>query len=381
MAGLGPWGQRVPRASNPEPATKDEQQKACESCAAVLAYSPGTERILCNYCGAENTIEVVDVEIRENDLTPVLRELANEAPQEASITVTCPSCNAEFTFDGTLHAGDCIYCNTHIVADTGINRHVKPQAILPFALNEEEARREVNGWLEDLWFAPSKLAKHARTSKQIVGVYMPFWTYDSHTHTEFQGQRGDVYYEQQRVAVRVNGRTQYQTRSVQKVRWRPVSGRTERFFDDVLATGSNMLPEDMIEGIEPWDLQEAKPYMSDFLRGFKSEAYHRGLAASYPVAKAKMHNVIQGDVRARIGGDMQRIHHMAIDHRSPTFKHVLLPVWLASFHFGSKHYHFVVNARNGQVRGDRPYSPWKIGFAVVAGLLVFGAIAAVAAVS
>jgi hypothetical protein len=53
-----------------------------------------------------------------------------------------------------------------------------------------------------------------------------------------------------------------------------------------------------------------------------------------------------------------------------TFKHILLPVWLAAYKYRGQTYRFVVNGRTGRVQGERPYSAWKIGFAVVVGLFL-----------
>jgi hypothetical protein len=64
-----------------------------------------------------------------------------------------------------------------------------------------------------------------------------------------------------------------------------------------------------------------------------------------------------------------------------TFKHVLLPVWLASYRWRNKPYQVVVNGRTGAVSGERPYSGWKIAFAVIVALIVALAIGYVAAVS
>ncbi|MFM7655300.1 MAG: hypothetical protein ACKO56_07905, partial [Paracoccaceae bacterium] len=38
-----------------------------------------------------------------------------------------------------------------------------------------------------------------------------------------------------------------------------------------------------------------------------------------------------------------------------------------------KSYRFVVNGQTGEVQGERPYSWWKIGFAVLAVVVVVGA--------
>ena len=58
-----------------------------------------------------------------------------------------------------------------------------------------------------------------------------------------------------------------------------------------------------------------------------------------------------------------------------TFKHVLLPVWLAAYRYRGKSFRFVVNGRTGTVEGERPYSTVKIAIAIALALIVAGIIA------
>ncbi|NQZ71771.1 MAG: primosomal protein N' (replication factor Y) - superfamily II helicase, partial [Dinoroseobacter sp.] len=76
------------------------------------------------------------------------------------------------------------------------------------------------------------------------------------------------------------------------------------------------------------------------------------------------------DVKFDIGGDRQRVDRVETDVSKVTFKHILLPVWLAAYKYNGKTYRFVVNGRTGQVQGERPWSGWKIAIAVGLGLIV-----------
>jgi len=57
-----------------------------------------------------------------------------------------------------------------------------------------------------------------------------------------------------------------------------------------------------------------------------------------------------------------------------TFKHILLPVWISAYRYRDKVYRFMVNARTGEVCGERPWSAWKIAGAVMLGLIVVAVI-------
>ena len=85
-----------------------------------------------------------------------------------------------------------------------------------------------------------------------------------------------------------------------------------------------------------------------------------------------MDRVIERDVRFDIGGDRQRISQIDTQLSDITFKHVLLPVWLAAYKYRGKTYRFVVNGQSGRVQGERPYSAWKIAAAVGLGLVALG---------
>jgi hypothetical protein len=87
-----------------------------------------------------------------------------------------------------------------------------------------------------------------------------------------------------------------------------------------------------------------------------------------------MDRMIVRDVKYDIGGDEQRVSDVQTRISDVTFKHILLPVWLAAYKYNGKTYRFVVNGRTGRVQGERPYSAWKISIAVVIGLAIAGAI-------
>lgn len=148
--------------------------------------------------------------------------------------------------------------------------------------------------------------------------------------------------------------------------WRAASTmclpRPPRPFPATWRTGSNP------------DLSLLETYRPDYLAGFAAEGYTVALAEGNAHARDKMESVIQFDIRRDIGGDEQRIDRMAVDWRDETFKHILLPIWMAAYKYNGKSYRFLVNGQTGEVQGERPWSVWKIAFAVLAAALVAGAL-------
>src|SRR5690606_19059736 len=116
------------------------------------------------------------------------------------------------------------------------------------------------------------------------------------------------------------------------------------------------------------DLRELKTFDAAYLSGFVAQSYQMNLPQGFEVAKRKMDPAIRRKICADIGGDHQRIATVNTQYDHVTFKHLLLPIWLASYRYHNKVYRFLVNARTGEVQGERPWSVWKIAAAVIAGL-------------
>lgn len=347
----------------------------CAQCAAALEYAPGTEILRCRYCGHENQVTEVNQQIIEQDFQQALRDLASVAASTERVAIHCKSCGATYSLDTATHAGDCPFCGTPVVADTAQYRALLPQALLPFKIGRDQARTSFRQWLGGLWFAPYKLKSYARNDAHLHGIYVPYWTYDADTATNYQGERGDNYHVQESYQSVENGQQVTKTRMVTRIRWHPVNGVVQRFFNDVLVLASKSLPRSITEQLEPWDLAKLTTYQEAYLSGFRSEMYQVDLAQGFDYARKIMSMRIQQDIKRDIGGDHQRIHCAKTRYNEIRFKHILLPLWLSAFRFRDKTYRFVVNGRTGEVQGERPYSGWKIAFTIaLIGLLVSGGI-------
>ena len=350
----------------------------CAQCGADLRYAPGQTQLVCDHCGHVQDIAPAPPRRKARALgeIPLALGLADDLPPDAVEEVrstSCPNCGAVIEFQGASHATDCPFCATPVVVDTGARRHIKPQAVVPFALTEDQARDALTKWLGSLWFAPNGLLEYTRKGRRMAGIYVPFWTFDADSASRYSGQRGEHYYETRTVTVNVNGRREQRQEQVRHTRWHPVSGQVSRFFDDMLVMASNSLPRRLGEELTPWDMGQIVGYSPDFLAGFQAEGYTVTLADGHGLARERMARIIEEDVRRNIGGDEQRITSIDSRFDGESFKHILLPIWTAAYKYSGKSYQFMVNGQTGEVQGQRPYSWWKIGFAVLAVAVVVGA--------
>ncbi len=341
----------------------------CKNCGANLVYAPGTKVLKCNYCGAENEI-VAEVEtiIEEHDFHTALREASSKTNMQTLQTVQCDSCGARTTLKPNIVSDECAFCGTPLVTSSPETVEVfQPKSLLPFDIDQKGAGKLFKGWVSSLWFAPNDLKKRSELTEKLKGMYIPYWTFDSQTDSRYHGMRGDYYYTTETYR---DSEGNTQTRQVRHTRWSPASGRIDHFFDDTLVLASHSLPRNYVDKLEPWDLPKLTVYDERYLSGFQTETYQIDLESGFVVAKGKMQEQIRNLVSQDIGGDEQRIEDIQIDYNDITFKHILLPLWISAYRYKDKVYRFMINARTGDVQGERPYSPIKIALAVIAALIV-----------
>ncbi len=336
----------------------NQRELTCKNCGSKLRFAPGLDSLKCPHCGTINEIRISDETIEEYDFVEFLKRGFDVAPRQEVTTVKCTSCGAETTFEPNIVSQSCPFCDSPLVISKGTtNEILQPKSLLPFKIDMKQSTETFQEWLSSLWFAPNDLKKYARQKGKFVGMYIPYWTYDSATITRYTGERGDNYVVTETYT---NDQGEEEEREVVKIHWTFVSGRVDVDFDDVLVPASQSLPVNYVNALEPWDLPSLVPFDPSFLSGFKTESYQIDLKDGFEIAKQRMEPTIIEAINYDIGGDHQRIHTMETKYRDITFKHILLPLWISAYRYNEKVYRFLINARTGEVQGERPYSWIKI---------------------
>lgn len=336
----------------------------CHACGGQLRYEPGTSGMQCPNCATRVSITPSEMAVEKLDLARHSNGSDDETLTTEAGTVACTGCGAQLSLPAHVTALSCAFCATPlVVTQTQRQRLIKPQALLPFEISSKTAQAGFRDWLNGLWFAPNALKKLARQEGGLQGIYIPYWVYDCDTETQYRGSCGR---DRQETYSDSNGKIQRRT----VTDWYPASGNVGKRFDDVLTVASHSLDREYAEELEPWDLEQLIPYQAQYLSGFAAEAYQLSLADGFAYACERMRAPIESAVRWDIGGDHQRIADLQTRYFNTTFKHMLLPIWISAYRFEGKVFKFIVNARTGEVQGERPWSIWKIGSLVLLVLAV-----------
>jgi DNA-directed RNA polymerase subunit RPC12/RpoP len=345
----------------------------CPSCGSKLSYAAEKQKILCQHCGYQEDYKRSNDKIIEIPLKNSLEELQTYSPRSEDKKVyDCKSCSAKFTLDADKTRIICAFCGSeNINLEAFDQRYIQPAGIIPFHISRKAAEEAFSTWIKKGWFHPNKLKELAKIYG-LHGVYIPFWTYDAKANAQWKGEAGTYYYE----TVRVKVGDQWQTKQVQKVRWQWRSGSFQHFFDDIVVSASANLKQDFLERILPYRLEETVNFDPRLMVGWESEIYNVELDKGYETAEVIMDRHLYNMASHSLGGDTQRNLSVQSQKFDQTFKHLIMPVWLASYTYNDKIYRFVINGQTGKVHGKKPYSWIKITFAVLLLILIILAVIA-----
>ncbi len=337
----------------------------CAGCGAGMCFDPPTQGLACPQCGSRTPLSLPPAIALEYDLEATLAKGKGRASEPDARAISCPGCAARIRLTGGLEARPCPFCGAGLVIeDLPDDPILPPESVLTFRVDRASARGLFRTWLAGRWFAPSDLKRRGETER-LKGVYVPFWTYDARADSEWTALSGTYYYTTESYRDS-QGRTR--TRQVRHVRWWPSSGTHAGAYDDVPVCASKGLPDGMLEAIEPFDLKALVSYDPRLLAGWEAEGYAVDLREGWKTAAVRIRVAEERACDAQVPGDT----HMNLNVRTTlggmTFKLILLPVWVAAYRYREKTYRFLINGQTGEVRGDSPWSPWKVAGAVLVGL-------------
>lgn len=353
--------------------TMSETDKKCPGCGGTMEFSPTEGKLLCPYCGTTKDIAVPaeDAKFEAKEMAFKPGSGKDEGSMDwgtATKTVRCQSCGAETIYDANAIANVCPYCGSTQVMEAGDAGHniMAPGAVVVFQMDQENAASKFSAWINGKFFCP-KQAKLSARPDHFQGLYIPYWTFDANTESQYRGEFGFYRTEKDKEG---------HTRTVTD--WHPVPARgvIQLSFDDVLVCGSDRYENSTLRAIEPYDTKNVRPYRPEYLAGFVAERYSVTSQKAWPKAQKQMDDKIRSaadsDLRRR---NRRRTDNKPVDvvrnltvqtsYNDMTYKYILLPIWISSFKYQDKVYHFMVNGQTGKVSGETP-TDWLKVFLVIA---------------
>ena len=326
---------------------------------------------MCSFCGTETpfSVDPATGALVEHDLARALREIpdADRGWLAEKRTVQCQNCKAVSVYDVARTGQNCDFCGSPALIDyQELKAPIRPQAILPFKVDEGKVREQMRAWFRGRWLAPNNLSVKAMVDR-VHGIYVPYWTFDAHAVCPWEAEAGHYYYTTESYR---DNKGNMSTRQVRHTRWEPASGEVRHFFDDEPVPGTHGLRQDLLKKIEPFATAEVQGYDSAFLSGFVVEHYQVVLVDAATRSQEQMTEQLRQMASAEVPGDTQRNLRVESRWSGQTFKHILAPAWLLTYHYGMRAFQVIINGVTGRIAGEYPKSWIKITLAVLGVLVV-----------
>lgn len=336
----------------------------CPNCMAYLRYDGKGGNWVCDYCDSKFTMEELEqrgAKIKEDDYQILPREQADEDTSDVSYhyeenipqgegdmskirAYTCPSCGGEILTDDVTSATFCVFCGNPTVLPSQFAGKYRPSAILPFETDKKDAQKAFLNLCRGKKLLPKGYTSEQRLEK-ITGVYVPFWVFDCKADFDYH-------------ATGENVTTWSDTRYIYtKTDLYHVHRAGDLEFENIPLDASEKMRDDLMDALEPFRLDQAKPFDMSYLSGFLAEKYTYEPKDLYDRMTKRITPGVENKV-AEGGRAYQRVYGVKChtDFSSDRQVYMLLPVWMLISKYEGKDYLFAMNGQTGKIVGELPVS-------------------------
>lgn len=370
----------------------------CPACTGPLQFDAGSGMLTCEYCGSSYPVAEIEALYAEEDKkaeeaqaqAEEKEKKEKEQAQQAAAAAeaegwdtssmsddwgadadgmkiyNCPSCGAELICDATTAATSCPYCDNPTIVPGQFGGVLKPDYVIPFKLNKEQAIANLKKHYEGRPLLP-KAFKEQNHLEEIKGVYVPFWLFDGEGH-------GNMTFEATQTHTYTSG--DYR---ITQTKYYDVQREGTVAFSKIPVDGSTKMPDDYMDSIEPFDYSEMKPFSTAYLPGYMADKYDVTAEEGGKRADQRAETTVAECLRNTVTGYVGVMEsHRRVHLNRGEVKYALLPVWILNTKWNGKKYMFAMNGQTGKFVGDLPVDKKKKSriFAAVYGIsaLVIGAI-------
>ena len=339
----------------------------CPNCGGKLEFDAATQKMKCPFC--ESRFDPESLQQNEGQAAqPVESDRRLEETEAESLqSYVCKSCGGEIITEKTTAATHCPYCGNPVVMTDRVGGALRPDAVIPFKITKQQAVDTMKSYVKAKRYAP-RLFSSENQLKEIKGIYVPYWLFDSLVDAEvsFQATQtrhwSDKSYDYTETSF-------YEMERSGKMR-----------FACVPVDGSRKMTDDLMDSLEPFDFSGAVDFNTAFLSGFFADKYDVDAQECRTHAHDRMKNrasaELAGTVPAKYSITSQRSNIQVLPDKTT---YALFPVWLLRTQYRNRTYTFAMNGQTGAFIGEVPISKKKLGWlfggvsaAVSAGVFVAG---------
>ncbi len=322
----------------------------CPQCDGTTAFNALDGGLTCGFCGYHEPPKkaLVGKGAEEFEFTVETVERAAHGWGVERSDLHCQRCGSHTIIPPESLTHTCPFCGSNnVIQQKAPQDALRPRFLVPFKLESEACQKIAREWLGSSWMTPAGMKRLSRIA-DFVPVFIPFWTFDSHATATWRAEVGHT-----KSSRRYNSRTKSWTTTTKTV-WKWESGRVKRFFDDLVVSGSTQLSKKLLGQIQDYNLHDLLEYEPNLLAGQQAQAYDLPLDEAWKSARHTMREKTRLDCRRQASTSKIRNFSMSLDFSDESWRYILLPVYIAIYHYQQEQFQVMVNGQTGSIAGQRP---------------------------
>jgi len=318
----------------------------CPNCGAMMNFSAKTNTLVCEHCG--NSIEVSLAGQEDPDLDIAQADEGQDTDGNQIKEYTCGSCGAALATDALTTATVCAFCGSPALLPSRLSGDFKPSRIIPFKVEKKEAQKQLKEWAKSFKLTHSGFQSAAIMDK-LTGVYVPFWLYSAVANAEVEA-------EGRKITTTTSDNVETTT-----TEYYEVERKLRNSYNLVPVDASEKMPDDSMQGLEPYNYDDLKTFQLPYLAGFQAEKYNNPYTHYEDTAWRGIEDDIIHNAEETITGyDETTTKFAKAELFGKRHEYALLPVWCLAYRYAGKTYPVYVNGQTGKIDGALPLSKGKV---------------------
>ncbi len=224
-------------------------------------------------------------------------------------------------------------------------------------MNAMQVKKFINT-IKKRFFAPNKFKK-VLPENQIKGIYIPAFTFDANTISNYSGE---LYTEHTERDSDGNSRT---------VRdYFHISGDWKYTYKNIAVECSSHITQNQLHGFLPYNFDNKKPYNNSFILGYSVEQYDKEVADCKSTYKDILNTTIRRDILSKYYYDGVNYLNINTNVCDEKYQYHILPVYRFEYKYKNKNYVTYMNGQTGGVDSNTPKSGWKIALVILIPVLI-----------
>lgn len=349
------------------------QEYKCPCCGGAIEFNTDVQKMKCPYCDSEFEIEALasyDEELRgqqEDSMNWNVSQNEGWQPgeKEGLRIYVCNSCGGEIVGDENTAATLCPFCDNPVVFKGQLSGELRPDLVIPFKLDKKAAKEALKAHYKGKKLLP-KVFKDENHIDEIKGIYVPFWLFDTNTEAY-------VRYRATRTRVWSDSNYNYTETSHYALTRGGTLG-----FENVPVDGSSKMADELMESIEPYNINDAVDFQTAYLAGYLADKYDVDAQESITRANQRIKKSTEDAMASTVHGYATVIpEHSSVRFDNGSGRYALYPVWLLNTSWNGNKYTFAMNGQTGKLAGDLPcdkglFKKWFFGIAAITAAVCFG---------